>query len=171
MNNIRLLMAKIAAGDKEALKEYISLFGGGIKAAAFRVLNDKALCDDVLSEVIYKVWEKAEKLKNLKNINGYIYTIAYNSAVDIKRKQKEIFFDDEKISFFSKSEDIGGEKLFIEEIMQKMEEELRSVLILKAGCGYSFFEIAKIKDISYKKARSLYIKACAKFKKMYEDNG
>ncbi len=161
-------MSQIADGDKEALKSFVSAFWKSIKAAAYRVLKDDGMCDDVLNAVILKIWTGADKIKNLKNPCGYICTMAYNSAIDIKRKEKEVFFDDERLNTIS-TPPLNDEKLLIESTLEKIEPEMRSVLILKASCGYTFYEIAKIKNIPYKKARRLYIAACDLFKKLYEE--
>ncbi len=161
-------MSEIAAGDKEALRYFLVTRGGAIKAAAFRVLKDSALCEDVLNEIMLKIWENAAKICRLKNPDGYVYTMAYNCAVDIKRKQKGLIFEEEKISFMPGSLSDGNEKLIIDGVLEKLDPLERSVLLLKASCGCGFAEIAKMKNISYRQARRIYMKACEEFKKLYE---
>lgn len=170
MQEIRLLIVKIAKGDKEALKQFLSNYGGNITTAANRVLKDKALCEDVLNDVLLKIWENADKIKGYSNISGYIYTMSYNKAIDLKRKQKDVFFTDEQqlINITDKTETVKDEKLFIDGILEKIEEPYRSILILKASFNYNFYEIAKIKNLSYKQARNYYLKACKMFKDLYK---
>lgn len=165
--NIKILFKNIADGDKNALKQFLTEYGGRIKAVAFKVLKDNALSEDVLNFVVLKIWENADKIKSLKNILGYILTIAYNKAIDIKRKQKDVFFEDNILTEKpAKSPDID-EKIFIDSILQNINEPTRSILILKSVYGFSFFDIAKLKKITYKKARNLYKKGCNLFKQMY----
>jgi RNA polymerase sigma-70 factor (ECF subfamily) len=161
-------MSRIAAGDKGALKYFLVTRGGTIKAAAFRVLKDSALCEDVLNEVMLKIWENAAKICRLKNPDGYVYTIAYNCAVDMKRKQKGLIFEEEKIPVASRNLSADNQKIIIDDVLEKLDPLSRSVLLLKASCGCGFAEIAKMKNISYKQARRIYIKACEEFKKLYE---
>lgn len=168
---VKLLINKIAKGDKQALKVFLNAFGGKIMSISFRILKDKPLCEDVLNEILIKIWNEAYKYKNLSNINGYIYTMAYNKAIDIKRKKKDVFFcNEENMENIQAESTDTDEKIFIDQILFKIEEPLRSILILKASHKLSFFEIAKIKNISYKSARNQYIKACNLFKALYEED-
>lgn len=165
-----ILIKKIADGDKEALKQFFTEYGGYIKSVADRILNDKALCDDVLNDVLLKIWDNADKIKKCSNILGYIYTITYNLAIDIKRKQKDIYCEDEKLPQKPNEYSDSNEKIYIDSILSLIDEPYRSILILKANLQFNFYEISKIKNISYKQARNYYIKAAKMFEDLYKRN-
>lgn len=168
------LLKRIARHDNEALKDFYCEFGSSIYKTALRVLNNKTLAEDILNETLLKVYEKSEFLIELKNPLGYICVIAYNLSLDYMRKFKEIvinghYFDTEK---FSDGETNLIEKIFIDEILKKLIEPDRTIFILRASYGYSFFDIKKILTLntwSYKQIRTRYEKIKELFKKYYNE--
>ncbi len=166
------LLGLIAAGDKEALKDLYREFGASLKAAAYRVLSDKPLSEDVLNEVIFDVYQKAGMLSGLSNPLGYIYTMAFHRAVDLKRKRRETTPGDAVLDVASCRPDAAGgntdEIIFINSILEKLVEPDRRIFILKTSFGYSFYEIAGAVGLTYKQVRRLYLKAEARFKEEYK---
>lgn len=171
VEDLRQIIEQIADGDKNALKRFISIKGGFIKSVAFNILNDRQLCEDALNEVIIKIWSNAYKIKAYKNIEGFIYTVSYNAAIDIKRKNRHFLpVADEIINSVSDHSNIENdtlEKITVHKVLEKLAEDERQILILNSLYGYNFFDCAKAMELSYFKARSLCIKAKQKFKEYY----
>lgn len=168
----QLLLKKIANEDKDALMCFYRTFGGSIYKTSLRVLNDKSLAEDVLNEIIFKVYEKAGTLSQLKNPLGYICVMAYNRSIDYKRTHREIPV--EEYVFGTRSNEYSGaeslEKIYIDGILESFDEPDRSIFILKASLGYTFHEIRtllSLAELSYKQVRLKYEKTKTLFKKLY----
>lgn len=55
------LALRIAQGDEAALEELFQQFGGSVKSAAFRVIRDETLAEDVVQETFVAIWRSPEK--------------------------------------------------------------------------------------------------------------
>lgn len=53
----------------------------------FKILKDEAESADIVQEVFVKIWESRYKLDDYRLLNSYIFTIAYNSSIDLIRKR------------------------------------------------------------------------------------
>lgn len=173
MEDLGNLIKDIASGDKTALKKLIELKSGFIKSVTFNVLRDNQLSEDALNEVISKIWFNAYKIKSYKNVEGFLYTISYNAAIDIKRKNKKYCNTSDEIlnSIPSKNnlENETLEKLTVHSVLTKLDDDERQVLLLNCLYGYSFYDCAKIMGISYFKARRLCLNAKKNFSQHYNN--
>ncbi|MCL1901141.1 MAG: hypothetical protein FWG51_01950, partial [Firmicutes bacterium] len=77
-------------GDKEAFTKFAQNIGKRVFSISLKIVNDKMHAEDVLNNVLIKVWQNTEKILKLNNPIGYINTIAYNASIDIKRKKSEL---------------------------------------------------------------------------------
>lgn len=91
---IKYYLAEIDSGNRfkaeQALEAIYRDYGKMILNNANRVLHNVFQAEEILYDVLLIIWEKSSQLKKLKNLLGYILTIAFNRAIDIKRKIKEI---------------------------------------------------------------------------------
>ena len=150
----------IAEGEKGALSGFVSTVSGRVRYIADGILHDSSLADDVLSIVIERVWQKAPLLARLKNPLGYINTIAYNSAIDLLRRRKEL-------PLRESAADASAEKLDVLRALEKLDAEERTVLLCIASAGYSLSECARLTGMTKKMCFTRYRRAKQKFKKFY----
>lgn len=159
----KTLLKDIAHGDKNALETFLRKISGRVQSIAVRILKDSMLSDDVMAEIMLKVWNNADKLSRLDNPVGYINVMSFNYAVDIKRRQREMpLFDNVFFSF--PDTDV---KLDIQRILEIMPEDQRTVLLLKINGGYNFREIGNILHMTNKAVRIRYENAVKIFKKYF----
>jgi len=171
---IEELLKKIKPQDdqaEEALREIYINYGNRILYLANKITNDKFLAEEVLNDILFKIWNNAKMLSNLNNPLAYITTMTYNKAIDIKRKQKELLKDDltyiiDKLTFdqFVASDAISKLDL----VLESLSEIERTILILKDAYNYPLNSISKIVNLTYKQTRARYLKAFEKSKKYIE---
>ncbi len=159
------LVKKIAEGDKDALTSAVSMAAYKVRRIAMQVLADSGLCEDVLSEVIIKLWERAPKLAKLKNPLGYIYVSAYNLAVDYGRRRREIPLQEG----ITAADEGGTGAAELNIALSGLPGELREILLLKAAYGFNFREIAKITGMTHRQVYTRYQKAAEQLKEIYFD--
>jgi len=63
------------------------MFSHKLFSFVFKILKNEAEVDDIVQEVFVKIWESRNKLEDYKLLNSYIFTIAYNSSIDLIRKR------------------------------------------------------------------------------------
>lgn len=94
------LIKAIARKDKSALEELYSLFGKMIFISAKSITHSTELADEVVDDVLFKIWTNAHTYPKSKNPVGWLYVITVNCAKDRLKREKivsEIFdFPDAK---------------------------------------------------------------------------
>lgn len=165
----------IANGKNEEAEEALRMlyinYGSRILSYANRILNDRQCAEEVLNDILLKVWKKAKFLSSLDQPLAYITTMTYNLAIDYKRKKKEVIVDD--INIYLNNEvtfefEKTSSSLKLDRALEALTEIERTIIILKDGYDCTFYEIAEACKISYKQARNKYLKAFNFLKNSFE---
>jgi RNA polymerase sigma-70 factor (ECF subfamily) len=77
------LMARIAAGDRAALKRLYDATSAKLFAVCLRILGNRDESEDVLQEVYLTVWRRADRFEPARaGAVAWLATIARNRAID-----------------------------------------------------------------------------------------
>jgi RNA polymerase sigma-70 factor (ECF subfamily) len=82
------LMQAIARGDRSALSTLYDRHSPLVLAICRRILGDAGEAEDVLSDIFFEVWRKADRFdSNRGNPLTYLVTLSRSRAIDRKRSQ------------------------------------------------------------------------------------
>lgn len=81
------LLASIAEGNQLAFKKVYDAYFFRTYTFAFHVLHSKELAQEVVQESMLKIWQLGYKLLEVRDLEGYLKTIAKRKAIDLLRKQ------------------------------------------------------------------------------------
>ncbi len=86
---VEALLARVAMGDRSAFKALYDLTAGLLLATAARVLNDRALAEDVVQDVFAGLWHKAADMQAPTTIRslGWLCVVTRNRAIDHARRR------------------------------------------------------------------------------------
>ena len=83
------VLARVAAGDADAVSELYDLHSSAIFGLALRVTNDRALAEDATQETFVGIWKNAGRYDAGRgSIRTWIMAIAHNRAVDAVRRRR-----------------------------------------------------------------------------------
>jgi RNA polymerase sigma-70 factor (ECF subfamily) len=81
-----MLMPRIAAGDRAALRQLYEATSAKLFGVCLRILSDREECEDVLQEVYVTVWRRADGYDAARaGVVTWLSTIARNRAIDRRR--------------------------------------------------------------------------------------
>lgn len=141
--------------------------GRRLYAFAFRYLNSREDAEDVVQDVMTKLWETRDTLDRYQNIPAWVTTVTRNMCIDRLRRQKNLRFDEFEgaevtkvpesgIGIMSESEEASALAL---KIIHEMDEPYRSVVILRDVEGYSYEEAAEVLETNVNALRTALSRA------------
>ena len=135
-------MAHVA---QEKLIEYIKENQEKLYRIAYTYTKNQEKALDVVQEAITKSLENINKLRHEEYVKTWFYRILLNEAIKASKNDKTFVDYDsvEKELHINSHEDELVEKIDVYETIQKLNEKLKTVIILR------FFENLKIEEIAY----------------------
>lgn len=162
------LLAQIARGDERAFAELVQRHTGRIHALARRFTGSTADADDVVQDVFWSVWRKADRWdpRGVK-VSTWIYRIALNRCIDLDRRKKV-----RRLVGLDTVEDpvepdpgaehgavVRGELKAVSRDIQALPARQRAAILLAASGDISTSEIAARLGISDGAAEQLLVRA------------
>lgn len=155
----RLLLARIAIGDEDALHELYQGYAPRLTRYLWHQLNgDPHAVEEALQEVFIAVWRSAAGFRGEAQVATWVYQIAHNVASSTRRRQlRQAALIQEPIP--EPDEATGGnetlpacddtvlDRLVLADALRQLTEKHREVLRLVAAEGFSLNEVARMLDI------------------------
>ena len=145
------LLAKIAAGDRQAFEQLFGIYGKRIFRYAMRAINDVTRAEEATNDVMVEVWKSAARFEGRSSVSTWIIGIArYVCLNAIRGKRLETVdldhapepVDNERD--VEKVQDRATVHRLIREQVGKLSPEHRDVVELTFFHGHSYQEIAQI---------------------------
>jgi len=124
---------------------------------ALRIVKDEMEAEDVVQEVIIKLWKKKEQFAEIDNKEAWCMTLTRNLSIDKTRSKKggrrtESIEDyhhikDNTLDPYKETKSNDMMKR-IKDLMELLPENQKSVLHLRDVEGYSYKEISEITTLS-----------------------
>ena len=77
----RQLLNRLKSGDEAAVGQLIDMFGSKIYQLAFRHLRNKEDAEEVVQDVLFKVYRNVSAFRGDSALSSWIYRITFNAAM------------------------------------------------------------------------------------------
>ena len=121
---------------------------------ALRLLISKEAAEDATQEVILKIWNRKDKVKDYANIEAFMISVTKNYCLDqLKSKQNNNLrlnhnnYDNNELSVHTQVE-LQDELHQIERIVEMLPDQQKVIFQLRDIEEYDFAEIAKMLDMN-----------------------
>jgi len=148
------LTARIAAGDQLAMRTLFGRHQTGVYRWLRRFVRDKALAEDLLSEVFLDVWRQAGSFQARSSVTTWLLAIARHKALSARRRRVDDELDPEfagKICDPADDPEVTLLKKNRDEVLRHslahLSRKHREVLDLVYYHGKSVKEVAEIAGI------------------------
>ena len=129
-------------------------------------IKDKEIARDVVQDTFEKLWVKVDSI-SFEKAKSYLFTAAYHTMIDYIRKNKRIVKIDDISEINNSHEksysDIGE---ILNQAINKLSVNQRTVLMLRDYEGYSYNEISEITGLNESQVK-FYIYRARVFLKAY----
>jgi RNA polymerase sigma-70 factor (ECF subfamily) len=98
----RIAIARLKQGDLSALETLIKRYQVQAVHAAYIIVNDRTLAEDIAQTAFVKVVEKVHQFDEERSFAPWFFRIVVNDAIKAAKKQKAIITLDEESGEFTK---------------------------------------------------------------------
>ena len=144
------LLDKIAAGDRNAVRELYLLYHRRLARFLSRFTRRQDLIEEIINDTLWVVWCKASEFRGDSLLSTWIMGIAYRRALKTLRNRGNRLFDAAPIEnqTLLANDELGAAETgdWIGQAMRQLPADQRLTLELAYGQGHSCEEIAQIMD-------------------------
>ncbi|MDZ5472013.1 sigma-70 family RNA polymerase sigma factor [Bacillus sp. 31A1R] len=158
------LVKKAQKGDKKAFITLLQQYEEDIYRMAYVYVRNKDDALDVVQETAYRSFSKIGALKQPEYFKTWLLKITINAALDLIRKEKKVVqLVPELIESVSLEEDMNL-SITLKDVMEKLSENEKSIVLLKYYYDHTFIEISNIVDIPLGTVKSILYRALGKLR-------
>lgn len=143
----------------------VDLYADGLYRFVLKNIKDEDDARDIVQDTFEKVWMKAETIQAEK-AKSYLFTTAYHAVIERSNKIKRFSPIEEKYGGVIEQFAAFDVKKILNEAVELLPADQKSVLLLRDYEGYSYKEIAEITSLSESQVK-VYIFRARSFLKNY----
>jgi RNA polymerase sigma-70 factor (family 1) len=170
----RELLAKIAEGDQMAFKKIYDTYFSRTYAFSFYVLHSRELAQEVVQEVMLKLWQMGFEVLDIQNLEAYLKMLAKRRAIDVlRRRELEKRIEKEMQSGWEEEHNETEQAIVLNETRKIIEEgvsllphQQRLVYQLCRQSGMKYEEVAERLNIAPGTVQK-HMKLALKFLRVY----
>lgn len=153
-DKIIALQKKINAFDDVGAYEQLYLMCFPVLTRfAFSFVKSRELSEEIASDVLIRIWNRRDKLREIADFKLYLYVCTRNTALnELKKQQHAAVSSMDEMAVWMKVDEATPEQLFItEELLKKIQS---AILRLPAQCRL-IYKLIKEDGLKYREAAEL----------------
>ena len=147
------MLARIAAGDASAMRDFYARFETTVLRYCTFKLNDPAAAADVLNEVMLEVWRGAAWFQGRSQVSTWLLGIAHHKLTDHLRRERRFQHDDldpvtvdEQVPVPAETVAAAQDRQRLERCLARLPQHQRETVYFAFYQDLSYPEIAAIMD-------------------------
>ncbi|MDR2384491.1 MAG: sigma-70 family RNA polymerase sigma factor [Tannerella sp.] len=152
------LLNLIADSRQDAFSRFYDLYYEQVFRFAFYFLKEKEACREVVTNVFFSVWQSRKKLKDITNIETYLYVATRNESRRFQAQQRDadtvVSLDEIPLHIEALQEASAEEQLITAEmetllthVINQLPEKCRIIFLMSREEGLKPRQIAEILSI------------------------
>jgi RNA polymerase sigma-70 factor (family 1) len=168
-DTLKKLICRIAEGDSDAFGKFYDIYFHKVYQFTGYFIKSNEVCQEIISDVFLTVWINRDKMQEIQNIEGFLYTITRNKAYNYLQKvaKNPAFTDEMPIEISREGNNDTPEQTILAEELQKvirssiddLPEKCKAVFLLSRDEGLRYQDIAQILSISEKTVNAHIVNA------------
>lgn len=154
--NIKNLLSSVSSDGRGAFERFYNLYYDQVFRFAYYCLGEKEDCKEVVSDVFFSIWKSKARLKEIDNIDTYLYITVRNEALrHISRSNSVNKIQMDQLYSFEPEEEATPEGMLESQEMRELfnlaidelPEKCRLIFLMIREEGLSTKGVAKILSI------------------------
>lgn len=155
--DVNRLIAECAS-SKESLCTLYNMFKGQVFAVAYSITADYHLSEDCVAETFVRLTQAANFSAKRGDGRGFIFTMARNVALELKRRYKREMTNIIIQSYGDADKNVE-DSIYINQLLKNLNDKQRQTVVLKCCAELTFREIARIMKAPETTVKSRYKRA------------
>ena len=173
------LFILLKKGDVIAFDSIYEIYSKRLYCFVLRYVKQKEDAEGIVQEVFIKIWETRNKIDIYSSFDSFIFTIAYNTTINLLRKrvsEHKYYERLNSIQQITEADQIIDDIYFkeintqLQSVLNKLTPRQKEIFQLSREEGLTHEEIAKILNISVNTVKNHMVTTLA-FIKSYLDKG
>lgn len=161
------LLRRLQAGDQQAWTAFVQMMTPRLLNYLRRNLPTLQDAEDVLSETLYAAVHAMPSFDGKATLATFIFSLAYRKIADFYRRRQDVV----ELSEQRATAGVTSKSVEFEEVVDRLPETTKQVLLLRYYVGLNVGEIAQVIDRSYKGTESLLSRARQQLREALEEAG
>lgn len=167
------LMSRIAAGEREALRQLYDATSAKLFGVCLRILSDREESEDVLQDVYVTIWRRADRFDGARaSVMTWVSTIARNRAIDRLRARGPMAYAEQVDDLEIADGSVGAEALLeaaddsnrLQGCLSELDERTEKVIRTAFFEGVTYEALARRMDAPLGTVKSWIRRGLAKLK-------
>lgn len=150
---------------------------------ALHLIQDEEEARDAIQDVFLKLWQKKESLDRVDNLEAFAMRMTRNRCLDLVRSKQTIINGNKRLQTgrgeqknLQREIELSEEARLVKELISRLPDVQKTVMLLRDVEQYEFEEIAKITELNINAIRVILSRARKKvrddlFKQQQYGNG
>ena len=173
----KTLLEQFYNGDPKAFDQIYKMYSRKVYTFALKNINNKEDAEGIVQSVFLNLWKDKKKLKAIKNLDAWIFTISFNIIRKSFRRmiREKNYLKEESINMLIEEDNVMAEVEFndllqrAEKLSEQLPPRLKTVFLLSRKEGLSNIQIAERLKISKKTVANNISSAKSFLKKAFVD--
>lgn len=157
LQDIKGLLSSVSIDNRGAFERFYNLYYDQVFRFAYYCLGEKEACREVVADVFFSVWQSRKRLRDIDNIDTYLYIVVRNEALRYQARNRDfnqIPLND--ILLLEEEETDGSPERHLElkemreilgQAIDELPEKCRLIFLMSREEGLKTKEIARILSI------------------------
>jgi RNA polymerase sigma-70 factor (ECF subfamily) len=145
----RVLVARLRAGDRDALGSLYDRYVSIALGVAYRVVNDRQVAEDVVHDAFVAAWQQVDRFDERRGtLRSWLLTIVRNRAIDRVRAARRLAGPDEQAAMEERT--TGGNPTWDEAVARLSRDQVRSAMAQLPPDQLHAVELAYFGGLTYR---------------------
>jgi len=145
------LVARIAAGDRQALADLYERHRGPLAAFLRLYTSDAGLIEEVVQDTMLAAWKGSHRFASRSSVRSWLFAIARRRAADVLRR-KSLPFDGEEALQWSADPRPGPEQRVL---TGAAEDDLLDAIFALPGIHREVLMLVFVQELSYRETADI----------------
>lgn len=157
LQDIKGLLFSVSIDNRGAFERFYNLYYDQVFRFAYYCLGEKEACREVVADVFFSVWQSRKRLRDIENIDTYLYIVVRNEALRYQARNRD--FNQISLSDVLSLEEEGDDgsperhlelkemREILGQAIDELPEKCRIIFLMSREEGLKTKEIAQILSI------------------------